>query len=74
MNYSIRETISLTLLCLGLLVVQGCASVEGPSERASGSLLPKNEISMVRREARKLIQGMLDEELVRSVVNSYKAQ
>lgn len=48
-------------------MLQGCASVDRQADGGGSSVLPNAEIALVRREVRKLIQGMLDEELAPGV-------
>ncbi len=48
-------------------MLQGCASVDRKTDGVNGALLPKSEAALVRHEARKLIRGMLDEEMVAGI-------
>ncbi|MDJ0808217.1 MAG: serine hydrolase domain-containing protein [Gammaproteobacteria bacterium] len=67
MNIRPKRSRSPLSLCLILLLMQGCRSVDSQMGDAVSNLLPQAEMSLVRREASKLIQGMLDEELVPGV-------
>ena len=63
MNMKLFGAFSATLAAMWLLVLSGCSPVKKPPQ-SSLVILPGADFAQVRSEARKLIQGMLEEELV----------